>query len=164
MHRFDLNANTWEPMPRLSIARAGCAAAAVGTALYVFGGRDATGRVLDSVESLGERALPTSTEAEEVPLPLDFGLTATYPNPFRTKATITFTVSAAERDHPVELSVFDMLGRRVAVLVSGTLTPGTHTLTWDGTDRNGTPVGSGRYVLRLQQGALKAHKMTAISR
>ena len=164
VHRFDLNANTWEPMPRLIIAREGCAAAAVGTALYVFGGRDATGRVLDSVESFGERALPTTTEDEEPPALLDFDLTAPYPNPFRTTTTITFSVSAAERAHPVELVVFDLLGRRVAVLVSGVLTPGTHTLTWDGTDRNGAPVGSGRYVLRLQQGALKAHKMTAISR
>ena len=64
----------------------------------------------------------------------------------------------------MELAVFDLLGRRVTVLVSGTLMPGTHTLTWDGTDRAGTPVGSGRYLLRLRQGALKAHKMTAISR
>lgn len=163
VHRFDPSANTWEPMPRLIIARQGCAAAAVGTALYVFGGRDATGRVLDSVESLGERALITAAEDEEPP-PLDFGLTAPYPNPFRTTATITFTVSASERRHPVVLSVFDMLGRRVAVLVNRVLTPGTHTVTWGGTDRSGTPVGSGRYVLRLQQGTLKAHKMTTLRR
>jgi hypothetical protein len=50
-----------------------------------------------------------------------------YPNPFRSYAHIAFETSDAT---PVQLEVFDALGRRIAVLVNGTLMPGKHSLDW----------------------------------
>ena len=164
VQRYDLNTNTWEPMPRLFIARQGCAAVAVGDRLYVFGGIDDGGRVLDAVESF-QQPVSVGTEVErETPTPSDFSLAANYPNPFQTTTTITFTLAESERGSPVTLAVYDVLGRRIAVLVDGVLEPGAHTVTWDGTDRSGTPVADGLYVYRLQQGALTARKMMAILR
>ncbi len=165
VQRYDLNTNTWQPMPRLRIGREGAAAVTVEEAIFVFGGSDANGRVLDDVESFGRVGLPTATEDEaETPAPGGFGLESNYPNPFQTATTITFTVSETEDDRHVMLSVYDVLGRRVTVLIDDALAPGTHTVTWDGTDRGGAPVRAGLYVYRLQQGALRAHKMMAILR
>ncbi len=165
VQRYDPETNTWGEMPRLRIGREGCAAVALEGVLYVFGGSDANGRVLDDVESFGEPEVATATEDEaETPTPGDFGLESNYPNPFQTATTITFTVSEAEKDRHVTLSVYDVLGRRMTTLIDGVLTPGRHTVTWDGRDRSGTPVSGGLYVYRLQQGVLKAHKMMALMR
>jgi hypothetical protein len=54
----------------------------------------------------------------------------------------------------VTLSVFDMVGERVAVLWDGLEEKGDHSVNWDGKNRNGLPVASGLYlaVLSTPQG------------
>ena len=164
VQRFDLTSGSWTAMPRLLERRESCAAAAVNGVLYVIGGRDDTGRVLDSVEALGEEtAVGTADEAEER-VPFDFLLEPNYPNPFRESTTISFSVTEQGLAHRVRLSVYDLQGRRVAVLVDGMLSPGRHTVTWDGRRRGGQPLGSGVYVYWLQQGALEARRVMAIIR
>ena len=163
VQRFDLTSGEWVAMPRLLERRESCAAAAVNGVLYVIGGRDDTGRVLDTVEALGEESLATADEASEA-VPFDFRLEPNYPNPFRSTTTISFSVTEQGLAHPVRLSVYDLQGRRVAVLVDGRLAPGRHTVTWDGTRRGGQPLGSGVYVFRLQQGALEARRLMTIIR
>ncbi|MCB1164161.1 T9SS type A sorting domain-containing protein, partial [bacterium] len=49
----------------------------------------------------------------------------------------------------VELTVFDVTGRRVDTLAHGMLLGGTRELRWDGTDERGTPVAGGVYLYRL---------------
>jgi hypothetical protein len=41
-------------------------------------------------------------------------------------------------------------GRMVATLVDGTRSPGPGSATWNGLDREGSPVGSGLYLYRLE--------------
>ncbi len=53
------------------------------------------------------------------------------------------------REGPAELSVFDLAGRLVARVSTGPRSAGWHDLAWDGRDRNGRPVASGVYFLRL---------------
>jgi hypothetical protein len=67
-----------------------------------------------------------------------------YPNPFpsRTRVAIELGHSA-----PIELDVFDVAGRRVVTLASGTHPAGVHSLVW-----NAGQVPSGVYFLRLQHG------------
>ncbi len=151
-------------MPRLLIRRESCAAVALNGVLYVIGGRDDRGRVLDSVEAFGEEAIvPTATD-EAAPGPPSFRLEQNYPNPFQSSTTIPFAVSEQGPARRVTLSVYDLQGRRVAVLVDGILAPGSYTATWDGTGRGGVPVGSGLYVYRLQHGALEVRNLMAIIR
>ena len=78
-------------------------------------------------------------------LPSAYGLSRPYPNPFRDAATLTLTVP--EHAGALRVSVFDVLGREVAVLADGVLTPGEHALTLDGA---GLP--SGLYLVRLETG------------
>ena len=84
-----------------------------------------------------------------------------YPNPFNPSTAIAFTVpSDAER---VELSVYDVSGRLVATLISGSLPAGAHVVTWDGTDAAGRSVSSGVYFARLCAGSKAAElKMTLL--
>lgn len=58
----------------------------------------------------------------------NFRLSQNYPNPFNPTTKISFTIS--EREH-VKLSIFDMLGKQVDVLVDEELNSGLHTYSWD---------------------------------
>jgi len=61
-------------------------------------------------------------------------------------------VPAGLADRSVRLSVFDMLGRKVATLLDRRLDAGLHSLRWDGTDANGKELASGLYVYRVEAG------------
>ncbi len=83
------------------------------------------------------------SEAIEVTVeaPGSFVLGAAYPNPFNPSTSFTLAI---ERSQTVEISVFDLLGRRVKELYSGTLEGGqTHVLRLDATD-----LETGLYVIR----------------
>ena len=164
VQRLDLASGSWTPMPRLLVRRENCGAVAVNGVLYVIGGSDDADRVLASVEALGEEPTVGTADEEEQVVPLDFRLEPNYPNPFRSSTTISFSVSEQGLAHRVRLSVYDLQGRRVAVLVDGVLSPGRHTVTWAGTRRGSQPVGSGLYLYRLQQGALEARRLMTIIR
>ncbi len=76
-------------------------------------------------------------------LPDAFGLSRPFPNPFRSATSLTLTVP--EGAGRARLSVFDVLGREVAVLADGLLPPGEQTLTLGGA---GLPAGV--YLVRLR--------------
>jgi flagellar hook assembly protein FlgD len=53
---------------------------------------------------------------------------------------------------PVQLSVYDVMGRKVATLVDGPVAAGEHEVRWDGHSSGGHAVASGVYLLRLEAG------------
>ncbi|MXW64516.1 MAG: T9SS type A sorting domain-containing protein [Bacteroidetes bacterium SB0662_bin_6] len=83
---------------------------------------------------------PTSTEQEEVPAFLK--LSGNYPNPFNPQTTIEYALPQAGS---VRLSVIDLLGKEVAVLVDGIRQAANHKVQFDG---SGLP--SGMYLYRLE--------------
>jgi flagellar hook assembly protein FlgD len=50
------------------------------------------------------------------------------------------------------LTVYDALGREIAVLADGFLSAGNHEVRWNGRDSHGNPVSSGVYLYRLEAG------------
>ncbi len=74
-------------------------------------------------------------------LPQAFKLEQNYPNPFNPTTNIQFDLALQSY---AELTVFDMLGRKVETLVNKELQAGTHTFTW-----NAGNVSSGIYLYRL---------------
>jgi hypothetical protein len=68
------------------------------------------------------------------------------PNPFR--GLTAFSYSLAESG-PVDLSVFDLQGRRTRTLVSGQQPSGPASVTWDGSRDDGTHAAAGVYFARL---------------
>ena len=69
-----------------------------------------------------------------------------HPNPFNPKTSIDYFMP--ERGD-VELAVYDVSGRRVAVLERGERNEGEHRAAWNGVDEDGNPVATGVYFLRL---------------
>ena len=86
---------------------------------------------------------PTESENE---LPGSVALDQNYPNPFNPTTTISFEIPAPEH---VSLSIFDMTGRKVADLISRTLSSGRHEIRWDASG-----FSSGVYLYRLRAGAV----------
>ena len=74
-----------------------------------------------------------------------------YPNPATEKVTIRFN---NENSGIVQLSVFDINGKKVKDIVHTTLTKGIQTAEWDLTYQNGQKVAKGVFFVRLQNSAL----------
>ena len=72
------------------------------------------------------------------------GLEAPHPNPFNPVATIRYGLA---EEGPVRLTVYDLLGRRVAVLLDGVQTPGRHTVRFEA-----SRLSSGLYFVILDAG------------
>ena len=93
-------------------------------------------------------------------LPVAFSLDQNYPNPFNPSTTIAFELPVAGG---VSLTVFDLLGREIAMLYRGDLPAGAHSLQWDGKNEGGLGVGSGVYIYRLEaNGFVQSRKMTLV--
>ena len=72
------------------------------------------------------------------------------PNPVAGNADVRFNLASASSAGTVELAIVDVTGRQVRNLVSGRLTPGLHSLRWNGTDNDGRALPSGVYFARLR--------------
>lgn len=93
--------------------------------------------------------------------PAGFLLDPPYPNPFNPETRVAFSVETAEW---VNLTVFGLGGREVAVLVDGRVTAGTHTVRWNGHDDAGQAVASGTYLMRLRAGGQTAVRRAVLVR
>jgi len=86
-------------------------------------------------------------------VPLRLALGASEPNPWSSGTTIRFQL---DRARLATLRIFDVDGRVVRTLNSGSMTAGDHALTWMGQDDSGRPVPSGIYYYRLDAGGQTA--------
>jgi len=77
-------------------------------------------------------------------VPTSFALLPVYPNPFNSSCVIPFALGS--RDH-VQLSVYNILGQKVATLLDGVQDAGVHRLVWDARGQS-----SGVYFLQLIYG------------
>ncbi|MCU0638815.1 MAG: T9SS type A sorting domain-containing protein [Candidatus Krumholzibacteria bacterium] len=108
------------------------------------------------VDVNGTEGSATLFETGAVPIPgVSTFLGQNRPNPFNPVTSIAYILE--ERSF-VTLAVYDVAGRRVAVLVEGMEEAGSHAVTWNGTDGRGGQVSSGVYFARLVAGK------TALSR
>ncbi|NUN09956.1 MAG: choice-of-anchor D domain-containing protein [Ignavibacteriaceae bacterium] len=93
------------------------------------------------------RTLTSIKEFSSENIPTDFYLGINYPNPFNPSTMIEFGLP---REAMVDLSVFDISGRRVKTLVSRRLSAGSYNAGWDGKDHYGATVPSGIYLYRIR--------------
>ncbi len=102
------------------------------------------------------RALAVDTE-DTAALPFEFSLDQNYPNPFAASTSIQFSLAKAES---VRLSVYNVLGQEVAVLVDGeTMPAGRHEV-----DFNASGLTSGMYLYRIEAGSSfeRTHSMMLV--
>ena len=96
-----------------------------------------------------------STRDEFSDLPQQISLSQNYPNPFNPTTVISYELPVASQ---IRLEVFDMLGRRVAVLADGQVEAGQHQATFDASQ-----LSSGVYLYRLTAGQTTlTNRMTLI--
>jgi hypothetical protein len=98
---------------------------------------------------------PTGNGFDDVDTPQTFGLLELYrpaPNPFTNETQIGFAVEGSQ-DRNVDIGIYDVAGRQVKKLVSGTHAPGRYIATWDGRDGSGVQVTRGVYFLRAIVGS-----------
>ncbi len=91
-----------------------------------------------------EEQVTTGVDNERADVPTRFVLQQNYPNPFNPSTTITYELPKSSE---VRLSVYDMLGREVTVLVSEKRDAGIHEVKFDGSH-----LASGVYFYRLTAG------------
>jgi len=80
-------------------------------------------------------------------IPQVYSLSQNYPNPFNPPTKIKFAISGSSVAQTF-LSVYDILGREVAILVNEILQPGTYEVDWDASAQS-----SGVYYYRLESGS-----------
>ncbi len=73
-----------------------------------------------------------------------------FPNPFASHTRFFYFI----RDPgPVQISVYDLRGRRIKTLLDRALGSGTGFMEWDATDDGQRSVPSGTYLIRMEQGS-----------
>lgn len=81
------------------------------------------------------------------PIPDFYALHQNYPNPFNPSTTIRYDLP---NDSRVRLTVYDLMGRKVAVLRNETETAGYKSIIWNGRDSFGRQASAGMYFLRME--------------
>ena len=87
----------------------------------------------------------THVEKNSVKLLSDFTLYQNYPNPFNPKTIIPYTVGAIhELPLHIDLSIYNILGKKMCTLVSETQKAGNYQVEWDASG-----FASGVYLYKL---------------
>jgi hypothetical protein len=106
----------------------------------------------DGTDSLGRLryysdlyvATPLMTVEDQSSPPMTVRLFQCYPNPFNGATVISYEISRTER---VNITIFDLLGRQVAVVMDQFQEPGDYSIRW-----NAGSNSTGMYLCRLQVG------------
>ncbi len=112
---------------------------------------------LETTDSDGRTERYGPTESVVVPGGTQrLALDEPYPNPANSSVNFAFTLPEAQS---VSLSIYDLAGRRVAVLTEGELPAGRHAVAWDCARE-----ASGVYLLRLETRDESLSRRVVISR
>jgi len=85
-------------------------------------------------------------------LPKSFSISQNYPNPFNPSTTIQYDVPERQSSVHMEISIYDIRGRLVRILVEEEKSPGTYQVHWNGRDEMDKKVSSGVYLYRVIAG------------
>lgn len=102
-------------------------------------------RAIYSGENKSFQIVSLKPKAETDVLPLIPALTSS-PNPFSDKTVFSFTLS---EEANLQLTIYDQIGKVVAIPVSGTFAAGNYSFAWNGHDLHGRQSGNGVYIYRF---------------
>jgi hypothetical protein len=88
----------------------------------------------------------TGTPEDVTGLPLTYGLSPLYPNPFNSSTMISYQLP---EDGLVRIDIFNIMGQRVRTIVHMEQRAGYQTATWNASNDARVPVSSGIYFVRF---------------
>ncbi len=104
--------------------------------------RDPNNRI---IVDMSATAIQITSAEDEITAPLTFDLMQNYPNPFNNGTIIKYQI---DKDGPVELSLFDILGNQILLLENGIKSAGAYSYYL-----NAAKLSSGVYFYRLKSTA-----------
>jgi len=121
-----------------------------------FVGAFGTENWMTSWTNFNPSGYPVSVDENELPgIPTDFSISQNYPNPFNPSTKIVYSVSEAAN---IKLTVYNILGQEVAVLVNGFRNAGMYEVSFDAED-----LTSGLYLYTFEAGSTRiTKKMTLL--
>ena len=133
---------------------AGAVANGAAVAAWQIGFEAALGDGRTRAEAASEAAAIAAVETPGADLPDAFALEQNYPNPFNPSTVIRYALPEAVS---VSIQVFDLLGRRVAVLVDGRQEAGHHAVRFEA---EGLPAGV--YLYAIEAGAFRTTRQMVL--
>jgi len=85
-------------------------------------------------------------------MPMTYHLYSAYPNPFNPTTTLDYDLP---EDAIVNITIYDMMGRKISTLVSSQQTAGYKSVQWNATNNKGAPVSAGLYLYMIQAGEFR---------
>jgi len=85
-------------------------------------------------------------------IPNRFFLDQNYPNPFNASTVIAYGLGTGDN---TTITIYNLLGQRIAVPVDGYEPAGSQQAAWDGKDQSGQPAPSGIYFFRIRSGGFQ---------
>lgn len=110
------------------------------------------------------RPVGIEDDAENPELPRQYALCQNYPNPFNPGTDIRYQISDTRSPVYTTLTIYNLLGQEVRVLVNEMKKPGYYSVAWDGIDAFGRAVPSGIYLYRLETANFVATKKMILAR
>ncbi len=117
----------------------------------VSGGDAGANSITAASEGLGLFSTTVLSNNPESTLPDKYGLHSNFPNPFNPVTLITYDLAG---DGQVDLSVYNIVGRKVKTLVNEYQTAGRKATAWYGVDDSGNSLSAGMYFYRLTAGGI----------
>jgi hypothetical protein len=106
----------------------------------------------------------SAVDGPSSPNPQTYSLSPNYPNPFNPETEIVYSLPANKPRYSLRISIYDLQGRLVKILLDGARTAGDHRIRWNGTDVSGLPSPSGVYVLRFQSEGFNVTRKMVLNR
>ena len=90
-----------------------------------------------------------------------FFLTKARPNPFCYKTRFSYGIPQSAK---VKITIYNIMGKKVAVLGYGVKKPGFYTMCWSGKNEKGKLLKSGIYFYEVKAGKFKSVKKLVLLR
>ena len=115
--------------------------------------------VTDGAESVDASNGPYSLTIDATSMAIDpelipevFALHQNYPNPFNPTTQIKYDLP---EDALVSITIYNIMGRSIRLLVNSQQTAGYRSIQWNATNNLGEPVSAGMYIYMIQAGEFR---------
>jgi len=92
---------------------------------------------------------------KDITIPITYKLKQNYPNPFNPTTQIKYDLP---EDAMVNITIYDLMGRSIKLLINSQQTAGYKSIQWNATNNQGKPVSAGLYLYTIEAGEFRQTK------